>query len=400
MSEDEAMRRLRPYLPNGHNFSTFSGAARSLMNDNLKMAKAKKGEEEEPLLCPDTFTGELIQIPKSIGMGISFVSHQIVWKLQHAMEICLDRGHPWLVASEYAPAWKPGRIKESEEGTVCAGATGPCIYTCLLYTGHNEHGYDLQGAALADAEKYYYKFGMKSSEEVMKRMKDVRFPIASNMIRKMRLTEAFLMEPEAFVRLWRASILHHRDLALSKGYDYYVRPNVFSDIPWEIIYPELFHFAGPETTFYDYTKVPLRNPIRQLEGPQSSLYDLTFSFGGGAASRARTRREMQRGLRAAYVFYFGTTNPRQHSKQGLTLDGFPVIDGDCHDLRSRDPYPAVVGLRYKQPPNREHRMTPWDEKTGGNLFLVPVSLISPGVYAMATTPRLLDGFSFVPDDLS
>jgi hypothetical protein len=70
----------------------------------------------------------------------------------------------------------------------------------------------------------------------------------------------------------------------------FVRLNTYSDIPWELVFPELFTRL-PDLMFYDYTKVPARPEmcadVQSNQGirvyPWPGNYDLTFSVSGRAA---------------------------------------------------------------------------------------------------------------------
>jgi hypothetical protein len=71
---------------------------------------------------------------------------------------------------------------------------------------------------------------------------------------------------------------------------------VLSDIPWELVCPELFELF-PDLGFYDYTKVPGRTGFDN--------YDLTFSFSG--TNERQTKSEIARGHRVAVVYWLPNT---------------------------------------------------------------------------------------------
>lgn len=116
--------------------------------------------------------------------------------------------------------------------------------------------------------------------------------------------------------------------------DLLVRLNVASDLPWEVIAPDLFTIPGAR--FYDYTKVPAR--VREpFPG-----YRLVFSFSSAQHSSAVATEYLDRGGTVAVVF----ATKRGHDLPAAWR-GYPVIDGDATDDRTVDPAGTVVGLRAK-----------------------------------------------------
>lgn len=116
---------------------------------------------------------------------------------------------------------------------------------------------------------------------------------------------------------------------VSRNQDAAIRLNVFSDWQWERQFPELFA-DFPNTQFYDYTK-----HFKRMFRPRPKNYDLTFSL--HEQNEHHAREVLDAGLNVAAVT----------KEIGGTLFGYPVIDGDEHDLRFLDPSPSVVGLRPK-----------------------------------------------------
>lgn len=121
-----------------------------------------------------------------------------------------------------------------------------------------------------------------------------------------------------------------------------VRLNVFSDVPWERKLPEVFEQEGQACQFHDYTKVfPRMDSFLRGEFPDN--YHLTFS-------RSETNEEdclkvLDNGGTVAVVF--GLTPREWKSARPTKWRGYPVIDGDQHDLRFLDPPGSVVGLYAK-----------------------------------------------------
>lgn len=178
-----------------------------------------------------------------------------------------------------APAWSSGY-------NVCSHAT-TCADTCIFYAGR------------------------------------ARFPqVQDARIARTRL----LFEKRAiFLAMLEANIDAAQRKAERRGLVLAVRLNVFSDRPWERTAPELFA-NFPRVQFYDYTKVPGRNP--------PSNYDLTFSR--SESNEADCLAEFGRGLNVAVVF--------AGDKPAL-WHGIPVVSGDANDLRFLDPRGVVIGLK-------------------------------------------------------
>lgn len=147
-----------------------------------------------------------------------------------------------------------------------------------------------------------------------------------------------MRDRQAFLEKLCRDVANHRTAA--------IRLNVFSDWQWErqqITLPSSFKRYDirpgtyrnifeifPETQFYDYTK-HYRRMFREL--PLN--YHLTFSL--TEANRSDTIQVLKSGLNVAAVV----------SEKRGTLFGFPILDGDEHDLRFLDPSPYVIGLSPK-----------------------------------------------------
>lgn len=90
----------------------------------------------------------------------------------------------------------------------------------------------------------------------------------------------------------------------------------------------------PKVQFYDYTKLP-----RAWQRTRKN-YHLTFSHS------ERNERDclaaLKHGINVAVVF-----NTRRSQELPTYWQGYPVLDGDLHDLRFLDPKRHVVGLRAK-----------------------------------------------------
>jgi hypothetical protein len=196
---------------------------------------------------------------------------------------------------------------------LCVGASPACIAACLVYSGRNE------------ADIY-------------------------NRQVKLARVEALMAAPVAFVRMLVASIDRLLRRADETGDQPFVRLNVFSDVPWELVCPGLFeHYHSLQ--FYDYTKVAGRAP--------PANYDLTFSYSG--KNLPYVNYELGRSRRVAVVYLHppglpmwrgpGKSGKNRPISYGLptSTNGLRVVDGDLSDVRPRDPSPSIVGLRWKPP---------------------------------------------------
>lgn len=121
------------------------------------------------------------------------------------------------------------------------------------------------------------------------------------------------------------------------GADIAIRLNVFSDIPWERIFPELFA-RFPNVNFYDYTKNPKR------AGQLLPNYWLTFSR--SETNETQALRKLNAGVNVSVVF--ADDLPKR-------WNGFTVVEGDQTDLRYLDPRGLargyVIGLSLKSANN-------------------------------------------------
>jgi hypothetical protein len=189
---------------------------------------------------------------------------------------------------------------------VCPGRTAECTRLCLNESGMNTMVQKVKG--------------------------DV---INSCRIKKTRL---FFEHREYFVRWMIAEIETVKKKAERLGYGFNVRINNTSDIdPREMS----INLAGrsvnileyfPDVQFYDYTKVPTRIEIAQ----QYPNYDLTFSYTGYNWLMCKVM--LNEGIRVAVIF-----------KKVLpeTYEGYPVIDGDLYDNRTKDAG-VIIGLKFKK----------------------------------------------------
>lgn len=210
----------------------------------------------------------------------------------------------------------------------CVGASAECIAACLVYSGRN------------DMDPYNVKI-------------------------KTAKTNALFGDPTAFGRMLFESCRRRAEAPRTKKAQF-VRLNVFSDIPWEVVFPELFtELEGLQ--FYDYTKVPNRVL------PEN--YDITFSYSG--RNLDHVAEEFDNGRRVAVVFL------TDKHKLPAEFMGVPVVDGDLSDVRPLDPPQSVVGLAYKPPLKAAQKVKAGAEES---VFIVPVQEVD-GKLVAAVVPR-------------
>lgn len=286
----------------------------------------------------------------SVVMGLSLAPHQL-WQE--------NVGDRW-----------GARTFSNRAFNLCVSSTPECRKTCLVFTGQNSA--DVYNDAI-----------------------------------KLARTTWLLEEPVAFGRLligfvqWFSRATTGAQIECARPF---IRLNVLSDIPWEVVFPDLFAMF-PAMQFYDYTKVPGR---RERGLPPN--YDITFSYSG--RNLRECEKELAAGNKVATVFlppYWSVvsydtmkeiaTFPTRHQaqdymkKRGLSKEeayvsgaipdtwlGYPVVDGDLSDVRPLDPHPCVVGLSYKTPNIRSKAkggmMSELVQKEAPTAFVVPVQEVN------------------------
>ena len=190
---------------------------------------------------------------------------------------------------------------------------------------------------------------------------------AMNFTQQARLSKTDFMidHPEKFMGMLHGEIAAHEKSAVKSGKKPVVRLNVVSDIPHEVLHPEVFT-QHPNVQFYDYTKVNSR--IYDKEGKKKKLpdnYHLTLSSTGIKGSDQNwhhVRHHLNNGGVSAMVFAVkagrggkeGDPLPT-HVHDEETGKRYRVIDGDKHDHRHidhvfSDAHPGeglIAGLRIK-----------------------------------------------------
>jgi hypothetical protein len=143
----------------------------------------------------------------------------------------------------------------------------------------------------------------------------------------MRNRQAFLKEMTAGIRRACATAKHQK-LKLC------VRLNGATDIAWERLAPAIFA-DNADLQFVDYTKSPKR-ALEHARGQLPANYHLTFSR--SETNEAQCLEVLAAGGNVAVVF--AGEFPEHYL-------GYPVINGDDHDLRHLDGRGVVVALSPK-----------------------------------------------------
>jgi hypothetical protein len=216
------------------------------------------------------------------------------------------KGHPEVNVAVKAVALAPhqlwwenvGKHWDFDPTTLCVGASVECMRSCLIFTGQNA----------AD--------------------------IHNDRI-KLARTSWFMQEPDAFGVVLMDAVRKHRDRSIRDGSVPMVRLNLLSDIPWELVFPELFE-AFPDVQFYDYTKV-----LNRVTKERPSNYHITFSK--NESNDVECLAAIKAGVNVAVVF-----DTKKGDDLPKTWNGAPVYDGDDTDVRFLDPKGGyVIGLRAK-----------------------------------------------------
>jgi hypothetical protein len=195
-------------------------------------------------------------------------------------------------------------------GNLCAHASPGCIALCL-----GQHS----GAAI------YYPSVLRSRIAKAKR---------------------FMKERKAYLEDMKRAIQSAIRKAVSAVLRLCVRPNGSTDIAFEAIRDSegmTLMERFPSVQFTDYTK-SLKRALAHARGAFPSNYHLTFSR--SETNESDCLQVLQAGGNVAAVFANGLPD---------TYLGFPVINGDDHDLRHLDPRGVVVGLSPKGPAARRDK---------------------------------------------
>ena len=150
----------------------------------------------------------------------------------------------------------------------------------------------------------------------------------------------FMKERAAYMRDMSKAIEAAFRKAQREGLLLCVRPNGSTDVPFESIKGGdglSLVAAFPDIQFTDYTK-SFKRAMAHALGKLPANYHLTFSH--SETNAVQCLEILRAGGNVAVVFGNGLPD---------VWNGFPVINGDLHDLRHLDPKGVVVGLSPKGP---------------------------------------------------
>jgi hypothetical protein len=158
-----------------------------------------------------------------------------------------------------------------------------------------------------------------------------------------RRTRLLFDRPSYFRYLLHEDLLRVTYDSLATSKPAYVRLNVTSDLDWTDIMADF-----PEVRFYDYSKVRSRCRMAAA-GKLPRNYSITPSYNERMPWQS-FHAYLRAGLNVSVVF--DTEYVPSHGRVGNLPDifrGWPVIDGDKHDLRHPDfdGRGNVIGLRFK-----------------------------------------------------
>ncbi len=157
---------------------------------------------------------------------------------------------------------------------------------------------------------------------------------------RIQRTVALFRNREATLAQLDREIQNGAKRAAAKGWGYAFRPNLLSDLPWLGM---MLAKRNPNVQFYDYTKIP--KPWQRVQ----PNYHLTFSY-SERSTWDDVRECFDHGINVAVVFAVRKGEPLPTIYRGtkeLRLRDIPIINGDLHDLRFKDPVGHLVALGFK-----------------------------------------------------
>lgn len=165
---------------------------------------------------------------------------------------------------------------------------------------------------------------------------------------RLRRTYQFLLRRQEFMETVASEIFKWRRIAANEGMKLAIRLNGTSDVAWENI-PVASYALGidaanifrafPNVQFYDYTKIA----DRFIGTAGIANYHLTFSRAETDANKADADKVLSLGGNVTIVF---------RDELPAFWNGYPVVNGDTHDIRFWDgtgasESPVVIGLLAK-----------------------------------------------------
>jgi len=150
---------------------------------------------------------------------------------------------------------------------------------------------------------------------------------------RMRRANLFVEDKVEFLRLLREDITKAADSAMKQGKELVVRLDGTSDAVAKECYDLMREF--PLVQFMDYTK-DLFKFAQFMTGKLPKNYTVALSF--TPENQPYAIHGLEHGARVSVVF---------QGELPETWHGFPVVDGDKHDLIFLQPMGSVLGLKAK-----------------------------------------------------
>lgn len=149
-------------------------------------------------------------------------------------------------------------------------------------------------------------------------------------------TKLLLNNPNLFLAYLYTDIVKLQIKAVTLHLLPVVRLNCLSDLDWPLTLFNMF----PNVKFIDYTKSIDKALSYCTDTNWPSNYTLTYSYNEHTTSKMLDTLYSYNKLNTAVIF---------KDELPTIFKGYPVIDGDTHDLRFLDPQSVIVGLRFKHP---------------------------------------------------
>ena len=232
------------------------------------------------------------------------------WKLLPKLVVDNPKLEKRMEIDPYLSAGIPLASAVDSGYNVCAGMTLGCANMCLDYAGHGQIHMVSNGV---------------------------------HHVRVARITRTILFFEyrDQFEAQLLKEIGAFKRRATRKGYKTAFRPNILSDLDWQVLMPAIFKQGLDKV--YDYTKVSkrVRTTMRRAS------YHLTVS-----RHERTTEDEIHATMLWANVaVVFDTLKGQALPAQYL---GYPIYDGDLTDNRFNDPKGHIIGLREKKTGKMDH----------------------------------------------
>lgn len=227
--------------------------------------------------------------------------------------------------AKFDAGYRPKKLLSKNNMKLAKGMKHGILSLGLSLAPARSSGYNMCPMASPECERFCL-FATGHSSEYFHSVKLEYNPIWEARIIK---TMYFMEDRKAFMEQLRKEIkaavrkADHLKLQLA------IRLNVFSDISWETIAPDIF-LDNPSVVFYDYTAIKKR-----ILGELPKNYYLTFSLKEDNIADA------------LQVLANGKNITAVVKEKTPTFHGFPTVDGDIHDVRFLDPDGHVVLLKPK-----------------------------------------------------